>query len=223
MRNMTQQTKFKLNILAKEISKTMKDEYKYLAYPTNTFYKISEKMGLKLCKRTINFYYDYLTKVIDETNNDNKRGLFDLTHVLEQNEPTIPREEINEVLNVKNDIKTITVIYSNGDEITFVPQETKPAVDEQTVLWIGLFDYKNDNEIIIRRGWNSPYLGCNVKSQKSILKYFGTLRNFERWCKSRYADVLNGKIKPNVDTTRDMDTLSKIINKLESMKTETFI
>lgn len=115
------------------------------------------------------------------------------------------------------EVDYLIVVYKDGSIERKEPKIKQQSTDD--TIYLGLFDY-HDNLIIIRRG---DYSGCNIKSKSSIKAYFKDFNWFETWCKGRLDDVTEGKITPNRDTPRDIETLNMILKQLEERKSDVMI
>lgn len=228
-KKMNPATERKLRLLADAIIKKWGEDAKYLDYPLREYDFVATRNGLSMSKHTIRHHQDWLDKHIRRILDNRAIDAFVKEVEFSENdlcpfpEPVIEQQTL---INPPEIVKFIIGGYEWEYKLVLpeLVKEVKPEVNiEQPVLWMGLFDYKNENEIIIRRGPTSPFLGCNVKNKKSITEYFGTFKRFEKWCKDRIADVELGKIKPNVDTPKDMETLQKILKTLSQLRSENII
>lgn len=108
----------------------------------------------------------------------------------------------------------IQFIYQSGKT------ETKSLVDveieqvEQPILWTGLFDYKKTGEIVIQRG---GYKGINIKNFNQVITKFGSVEEFRKWCAEKIDDAEKGRIMIKSDTPRDVETLKKVIAKIDNL------
>ena len=165
-----------------------------------------------MSRLTLDKYQNYLKTIIV---NEIKNAAIQDAQIpaVEVAKEEVPKVTQNEPLVVQK----VVIYYTNGTsvEVPTQPQEQKP-----TEVWLGLFEYQPDGGIIIRRGKMS---GCDVRKKQSILDHFRTFDWFEQWCQGRLEDVEVGKIVPNPDTPRDIETLKKLLRNLQALRSSDII
>jgi len=169
-------------------------------------------LGLRIADRTVNQHERFLRKRIKDNVSNQMFA-----------EP-VEEPVVEDITELKMDIDKIVVHTKCGKQIVFKQEQTitKPivaVVEEKDItkpVWLGLFDY-NDG-VVIRKG---KYSGCNVKSQDSIMKHFGSMVEFfswSRWALEEGERGLKGekvRLAVSSDTPKDVETLKKIVKGLE--------
>jgi ribosomal protein S17E len=196
-------TKEKIKRIANEAFKKFGNEVTELSNYRSIINKENERLVEPMSRITLNKYIGYLTVCIHNLKTETK--------IVESLETPQPQPEA--VVEAVKELEYSINFYKDG---TFERIEPKVEViepqpeEEPYVIYFGLFDY-NHNKITIRRG---KYSGCNVKSNLSILDYFGGLDWYETWCKERMNDIYTGYVPSNADTPKDMETLNMIVNEI---------
>jgi hypothetical protein len=186
--------------------------------------KISRQLDIPLSRLTLQNHIDKITFTIKQLERSNLRKIrsnagINLTEkdLFESGIEDKADWVVNAEKQKKEEEKPVrTLVYSINYYSDGTYEKIKPAVEpvkpvSEYVLYLGLFDY-NDGKLIVQKG---GYKGCNIRNKQSILQYFKTMKRFENWCVEKMNDVFSGKLIPNPDTPRDMETLNKIINELE--------
>jgi hypothetical protein len=116
-------------------------------------------------------------------------------------------EQEEQSKTILDKIKSITIKYESGAESIFI--EKVEIKEEKQKEFAGLFNYIDDNNVIIRR--DKRFIGCNVKNLDSIIEYFKSLAKFKDWCFWAIQLAESKDFKKNADTDRDVEFLKKII------------
>ena len=171
--------------------------------------KESDSNGINLHFNTIKLHVNWITIIIRNTKND----------FLE-----LDNNKVEDEVKPERKLVKAKFMYSDGSvEILVIEAETIKVKDEQPIAiepepeFTGLFNYKNDKSIIIRRG---TYAGCDITSKASIMQKFKGLAWYETWCRGRINDVKTGKIAIMPDTPQDVETLEKVIKQIERIKND---
>jgi hypothetical protein len=204
-------TKQKIRIVANEAFKKFGNEVTELSNYKSIIIKENERLTEPMSRITLNKYIGYLTVCIHNLKTEAKIAQsLEIEKALETEKEQPVKEAVVEAVK---ELEYSINFYKDG---TFERIEPKVEVvepvkeEEPYVVYFGLFDY-NHNKITIRRG---KYSGCNVKSNLSILDYFGGLDWYETWCKERMNDIYTGYVPSNADTPKDMETLNMIVNEI---------
>jgi hypothetical protein len=170
--------------------------------------KESDSNGINLHFNTIKLHLNWITIIIRNTKND----FLELDSNKVEDEVKPLRKLVKAKFMYSDGSVEILVIEGGIGEVPNEP--VQPELERQ---FTGLFNYKNDKSIIIRRG---TYAGCDITSKSSIIQKFKGLSWYETWCRGRINDVKTGKIAIMPDTPRDMETLEKVIKQIEIIKND---
>jgi hypothetical protein len=181
----------------------------------------ADKLNIAISRVTLAEYNNYLIKIIKNKESESK-DIF--------REPVREDKEVSEVSILENIdnliegrkkvVKAVVLVYEDlSKEVIW--GEIKKKEEKDPVLWIGLFDYKEDGSIIIRK--DKRYIGCDVRDPQSVLKYFYNMDNFIEWCQWALNDVNRPGFNWNVDTDKNVETLISILEAIEKRKTDKFI
>lgn len=165
----------------------------------------NDKLEQPMSYHTMAKYQNYLSKII--TNLEASARKEEIRKRIEEKKA----QAVVEPSKQDKEIDFMIVVYKDGS-IERKSPKVKEQEEQNPIIFIGLFDYIDNETIKVRRGTKT---GCNVKSIESILAYFTTLNAFRDWCFDRLQDVASKRIVPNSDTPRDIETLKSIILKLE--------
>jgi hypothetical protein len=215
-RGMNVETKHKLRKVAEKLYERFGVEVLDVTNFTYLAMDIADKSDFVISRLTMDRYQSYLRKII--LNIDTER-IFE-----SKKEEVVVKVEKPKVVIMEESQKDIDVIiirYKDGSEKLFREDLKSEIIEEEVIeepkVWLGLFNY-NDDKITIRKG---KYTGCDVTSKESISKHFAGMLDFMRYCDWAHregAKALKGQssgLAVNPDTPRDMETLNKIIKKLE--------
>lgn len=196
------------------------DNFKTLCQNTGS------KLNVRLSEKT---YRNHLKTIADMIKNlQFEKSLEGLSNVFDNDEvdeifsdlakeakANMPIQPI-ELLAASNDeISAIKVMFKSGKEQMFYPEvieAPKPQAPKEKE-YTGLFNYRTNGAIIIRRG---TYQGVNIKSKTERKEKFGSMSWFYKWCVRKIEEAKLGKIHITPDTPRDVETLKKIVKRIET-------
>jgi hypothetical protein len=99
----------------------------------------------------------------------------------------------------------IKVMMSDGSVQYFIPEpEVKPTAPKEEQKWTGLFDYKLDGSIVIRRG---DHEGCVITKIEDVFAEFGSWKNVFGWIDYCLNPSVLDKLNFSPDTERDIKCL----------------
>lgn len=183
--------------------------------------KTGEKLNIKLSEKS---YRNHQDKIVDMIKNLQFRksleGLESAFNDTIFDEATSqPQANAEMTLPTNNDgdeILAIKLMYASGKvkvyQLMDEAQKQVPQTPKEKE-YTGLFNYRSNGDVIIRVG---TYTGVSVKSKSSIIKTFKTMSWFYKWCVRKIQEAQTGKIKIMPDTPRDVETLKKIVKKIET-------
>jgi len=87
----------------------------------------------------------------------------------------------------------------------------KPIVEPKKV-WYGLFDYKDDGSIVIRRG--KTYNGCDITKTSDLIHFFKKPERYLNWLKWALQAPNEADFLRNPDTDKDIETLKQQIKRV---------
>lgn len=214
-------TKEKIKKVTKEAYKKYGAEVTELSNYKEIIIEENGKLPESMSRNTLNKWFGYITVCI---HNLHKEAIKEKERIDKEFEAKQYNHHLNniKVYAEEKDITEAVVVepkelmysinfYKDGTFEKVMPIKEEQKEEQAPVVYLGLFDY-NDNKVVVQRG---GYKGCNVKNKKSILNYFRSMKRFENWCQEKMDDVFSGRLKPNIDTPKDMATLNKILNEIE--------
>lgn len=203
------ETKVKL----KKIAEAMIEKWGYNVVNLSNYKEIviktSGDINVTLHKVTIKNSLNYLTKIITNAELEYKHR--DLNKVFDLIE--VPVSQTPEKL-IKQPVAIVAVFSDGSKELIYgeIPKKKKEEVKDEEVIYFGLFDYKKNGSIIIRRGRHS---GCDVTKADDIKIHFGNIFALLNWFRYTYDAPNRSGFVRNVDTNKDMETLAMLIDKVE--------
>lgn len=174
--------------------------------------KESDIFGIGLAWKTTKSYLPIIEKELNKIDMRNK--------ILTKQQDIVSEPVIEQEKETEKEIDFVIYYYKDGTFDMFNKEEEvieEPAPEPE---WTGLFNYRNDGTITIRRG---TYSGCDITSKASIMDKFKSIRFYDMWCRGRLDEANSGKITIMPDTPRDIETLEKVISRLDALKSDKFI
>jgi hypothetical protein len=187
--------------------------------------KTGAKLNIKLSEKT---YRNHQDKIVDMIKNlqfrkslEGLESAFNDTifdEATSQPQATNVEMTLPKFNNDGDEILAIKLMFASGKtqiyQLIDEPQKQMPqAQTPKEKEYTGLFNYRSNGDVIIRVG---TYTGVSVKSKSSIIKTFKTMSWFYKWCLRKIQEAQTGKIKIMPDTPRDVETLKKIVKKIET-------
>lgn len=189
---MKAETKKKLNSLATTLSTKFGGEIINVENFLTIAKLEADKLGLRMHYNTIRDNRTYLesrVKFVIQTSND---MISDLA----------TKQEVKDVEVTPMKIK---IYYNDGSSQNFIPEvkvEVKKPEQEQS--WTGLFDYRPDKKIFIRRG---THKGCEITDINDVIAQFRTFHHVLSWIDYQLSPSIISKLKFDIDTERDIKCL----------------
>lgn len=191
---MKTQTKQKLDKLANHIAVKFGKEIVETTHFLVITKKEAEKIGVKIHDLTIKAHENYLISKIRSVQNDF------LQPITKEEFVESPKLEIE----VAPELVKIKLMFSDGTYTYFIPEPKSEKPVEEEKVWTGLFDYKTDKRIFIRRG---EHTGCEITDIRDVLREFKTYYHVLSWIDYQLQPQLLSRLKFSPDTERDIKCL----------------
>jgi hypothetical protein len=184
--------------------------------------QMAERLDIAISPVTLREYSNYLTKIIKNKESESKDIFREVVREDKEESEVSILDNIDSLLEGrKKVVKAVVLVYEDLSKEVIWGEIKKKEEEKPPVLWIGLFDYKEDGSIVIRK--DKRYIGCDVRDPQSVLKYFYNMDNFIEWCQWALNDVNRPGFNWNADTEKNIDTLISILEVIEKRKMDKFI
>jgi hypothetical protein len=166
------------------------------------FLSVSKDNGIPVYYHTFEDHYDFILKYFNEVGSQKNI----LSHLIE---------------NSVDKITGIAVEYESGrrelvwgtikkkvEEVEKMPFLTEVELPQKSV---GLFDYKENGDIVIQKGQKK---GCDITKPADLKKHFSTLNDYKLWLEYFIEAPSKNPRIVNRDTERDIEVLKKELEKV---------